>query len=232
LENTAPEFLFLGSKVSTCSFAADTFALGLSFLHLLTGVAPYEELMADIRCPDILKRRLRNIWITDDESSPYFVISEVLSSLQDDSTEILDGGVVDVLYDTLYRYVVLFGVPDISLFSEGGNTFDINPVVAAIHETVGQAMNHGISEDAMNATMIYLNHSSAWNIFSGSHDRINWYARFTILLHSYIFYHISARIKMSELSADTPRWLRSMLSYNPDDRFCPNSWNLFHLMYL
>ena len=55
LENTPPEFLICGSAARQ-AFSADTFPLGLATLHLLTGQEPYEELLADVRCPAYLKQ--------------------------------------------------------------------------------------------------------------------------------------------------------------------------------
>lgn len=109
MENTPIEYLLLGSEARQ-AYSADTFCLGLSFFHLLTGLEPYEELLKEVKCPSYLKDQLKVIWETTDESSPYYVINEVIDSLEDDDDNELHS-VKDVLYDTLYRYIVLFGIP-------------------------------------------------------------------------------------------------------------------------
>jgi hypothetical protein len=93
------------------AFSADTFCLGLAFFHLLSGEEPYEEHLKAVRCPDYLQKRLSKIWMTKDSSSPYFVIKEVIESLDsaNESPELRDA-MDSVLYDTLYRYIVLFGL--------------------------------------------------------------------------------------------------------------------------
>lgn len=95
------------------SYSADTFSLGLCFLHLLTGQEPYEELLKDVHCPVYLADRLRKIWLVVDPLSPYFVLNEVVQSLDDgcyDSQS--SSGPESVLLDTLYRYFVLCGASD------------------------------------------------------------------------------------------------------------------------
>lgn len=118
LENTPPEFLLLGSFARQ-SYAADTFPLGLCLLHLLTGYAPYEELLKDVHCPAYLVARLRRHWRTEDITSPYYLIHEVVKTLDmSDFEETDEMGNVEkiepdsVLLDTLYRYMVLFGLSE------------------------------------------------------------------------------------------------------------------------
>lgn len=218
LENTAPEFLFQGSAASSASFAADTFGLGLSFLHLLTGHAPYEELMERVRCPHALIIALKEIWMECDRvqldtDSPYYVINEVLSSLDDptsDNDEV-DDSVKNVLYDTLYRYVVLIGLPNADMFttlssSTGRPALCRNPVVTAVLNTLDQGLNENASLEVRDATTQYLNDSTEWSIFRGSHCVMK-----------------SARSKMAEISPDAEQWLRRMLCYDPIHRY-PFSW--------
>lgn len=102
------------------SYAADTFPLGLCLFHLLTGYAPYEELLKDVHCPAYLATVLRDIWLTEDVTSPFYLIHQVVITL-----DVSDGSSFDnadasfaevepenVLLDTLYRYMVLFGLGD------------------------------------------------------------------------------------------------------------------------
>jgi hypothetical protein len=111
-ENGAWELMVEGSNARP-DVALDTFAVGLCFLHLLTGDFPYEEILESVRCPDTLRRELRRVW--DVREEPYHVVRWVLRS---------EGG--EVLYDTLYRFLVLFGEP-------AELCMDPNPVWRAVH---------------------------------------------------------------------------------------------------
>ena len=102
LENTPPDFLLLGVGARK-GFKADAFALGLCWLHLLTGRAPYEEIVEALRCPAELVQALEAVWCDSAASSPYAPIRELIEADDDD---------VSVLYHTLYRFVCLFGRPD------------------------------------------------------------------------------------------------------------------------
>jgi serine/threonine protein kinase len=94
LENSAPEQMFHGNKALQ-AYAPDTFALGLCMLHLCTGKAPYEELLEEVICPKQLVKDLTRNW----ESGGNY---EVISELDDED---------QVLHHTLYRFLVLFGLP-------------------------------------------------------------------------------------------------------------------------
>lgn len=111
LENTPPEFLILGDA-ATQGYGHDCFGLGLCVLHLFTGHAPYEEILEDVRCPPTLKEKLERIW-QDKRSSGYDVIrTVVLADVDVDEDGNIDGEPDQVLYDTFYRYLVLFGIPE------------------------------------------------------------------------------------------------------------------------
>ena len=75
---------------------------------MIAGHEPYEELMKDVKCPSCLRNNLSDIWEELNPDSPYAVIREVIASLSS-SEEGKDDG--EVLYDTIYRYLVLFGTP-------------------------------------------------------------------------------------------------------------------------
>ena len=95
-------------------------------MHLLVGAAgPYEEMMSEVRCPSYLSRKLQQLWITEDETSPYWVITEVLDSLVNDGTS--------TLCDTLYRYIVLLGIPSDIM----ADTWAMNPVWTSLCEVLG-----------------------------------------------------------------------------------------------
>ena len=107
LENTPIEYLVNGgNEVQT--FQADTFSLGLAMLHLFTGSGPYEEMMEEVMCPDELFDALTAVWDQRDKDGepkegPYRVVSDVIHS--DDEPE-------EILHHTLYRYLVLCGIPE------------------------------------------------------------------------------------------------------------------------
>jgi serine/threonine protein kinase len=111
LENTPPEFLIAGDDAQQ-GHGHDNFGLGLCMLHLFTGYAPYEEILNDVFCPPNLLSKLRNLWEEDDNSDYAVVRSLVLSRVfKDDDGHILEGCPDEVLYNTLYRFLVLFGIP-------------------------------------------------------------------------------------------------------------------------
>ncbi|KAG7361353.1 protein kinase domain containing protein [Nitzschia inconspicua] len=112
LENTPPDFLILGDYARQ-GHGHDNFGLGLCMLHLFTGHAPYEEIMQDVVCPPNLMDELRRIWEDEEESDYSVVRSLVLSGVfKDDDGHILEGEPDEVLYNTLYKFLVLFGIPD------------------------------------------------------------------------------------------------------------------------
>ena len=98
-ENTPPDFMILGDD-ATQGHEHDNFGLGLGMLHLFSGYRPYEEIMANVHCPPHLKKYLRKIWENDEGFS---VIRTIISDDPDD----------EILYDTLYRFLVLFGIPEV-----------------------------------------------------------------------------------------------------------------------
>lgn len=140
MENTPPEYLFLGSHAREC-FSADTFGLGLCFLHLLAGDEPYEEHLKSVRCPLYLKGRLHKLWRTSDQKNQYNVIAKVIASLDGDDC-------CNVLYDTFYRYLVLLELN--TTFSSDEDSEDVsgceedsaaypssNPVLCAAVDCLG-----------------------------------------------------------------------------------------------
>ncbi|KAE8889031.1 hypothetical protein PF005_g18459 [Phytophthora fragariae] len=100
LENSPIEFLLEGN-IAEQSFAADTFSLGLCLLHLFTGSAPYEEILENVLCPVDLLKDLKSIWMSPRKNSEFSVIKNVARG-DDENT----------LCHTLYRFIVLFGLPE------------------------------------------------------------------------------------------------------------------------
>jgi len=119
LENTPPDYLILGNAAEQ-GYGHDCFGLGLCMLHLFTGHGPYEEILDAVVCPENLKGKLRKIW----KQKPHDVIRSVMLDDDENGVEIED----QTLYDTLYRYLVLFGIP--------GKQFDIKT-----HGKVWRAIN-------------------------------------------------------------------------------------------
>ncbi|GMH70021.1 hypothetical protein TrLO_g14459 [Triparma laevis f. longispina] len=106
LENTPAEYLFVG-EAARQGAGHDNFGLGLSMFHLFSGNAPYEEIMEDVKCGDGLKKSLEKVW--EDEGDERFAL--IRSLINAEFYE--EGDEKDfTLHDTLYRYLVLFGVPD------------------------------------------------------------------------------------------------------------------------
>lgn len=132
LENTPPEFLLCGDAARQ-GYEADAWGMALCMLHLLTGRAPYEELLAPVRCPADLRRSLEALWAGvesagsaatgaaaacggagrgdhDAESRIGTGLVECESaSVYEAVGQILETDEDGVLADTLYRYLCLFG---------------------------------------------------------------------------------------------------------------------------
>ena len=103
LENTPPDYLILGNS-ATQGHGHDSFALGLAMLHLFTGHCPYEEVLKDVYCPHNFKGKLRRIW----KQPSHDVLHSVIQDMDANGNEVED----TTLFDTLYRYLVLLGIPD------------------------------------------------------------------------------------------------------------------------
>ena len=130
LENTPPDFLIFGDQALQ-GHGHDCFGLGLCMLHLFTGHAPYEEILEEVTCPFNLKKELRRIWENEEESQYSVVRSIILADVyKDEHGETLEGVADETLYDTLYRYLVLFGIPDES------PSFLNSKVMAAVKTTL------------------------------------------------------------------------------------------------
>lgn len=113
LENTPIDFMILGDRACQ-GHGHDNFGLGLCMLHLFTGHAPYEEILEDVTCPKNLKGRLRDVWECEDEEDFSVIRSVILSDVdKDEEGHIIEGEPNEVLYDTFYRFLVLFGLPDV-----------------------------------------------------------------------------------------------------------------------
>jgi len=197
LENSPPEFLIMGSLCRQ-SYAADTFCLGLSFLHLLTGHEPYEELLKDVKCPAYLQELLAPYWETNDPDSPYYIISETMNSLEGD-----DG---KVLYDTIYRYIVLLGVPSELLSTNSISPWINNPVWNCILEALDYlpstsiSTNRRIKKIKEDCSRQYNKDRQLWSFASGVNPII-----------------VNARVKLDSIDGATKLFER-MLHFDPSRR--------------
>ncbi|RLN97665.1 hypothetical protein BBJ28_00011613 [Nothophytophthora sp. Chile5] len=135
LENSPIEFLLEGDSARQ-SYAADTFSLGLCLLHLFSGSAPYEEILEDVRCPAALVKDLKAIWMVSvrfyDSTLHFCWLASMASRIfvryqsprKNSGFSVLKsvarGDDEHTLYHTLYRYLVLFGLPDRNPSEEKG----------------------------------------------------------------------------------------------------------------
>lgn len=119
LENTPIDFL-LHSKAPQ-AFAADTFQLGLSILHVMTGASPYEEILESVKCPTALMDAVANVW---EEGTEFDTLRCVLRDDDD-----------NILFHTLYRYFVMFGLPTTNE-NESSNDLTFSPVCSRVYAAV------------------------------------------------------------------------------------------------
>ena len=110
LENTPPDYFILGDFAKQ-GHAHDHFGLGLVMLHLFTGFRPYEEILEDVVCPPNLKERLQKIWENERVSGYSVIRSVIFDGVDVDECGNVIGEPDNTLYDTLYRFLVLFGIP-------------------------------------------------------------------------------------------------------------------------
>ena len=162
------------------AFTADTFCLGLSFFHLLSGEEPYEEHLKSIKCPIYLRKKLSKVWMTRDPSSPYCVIREVIESLDssDESPEVQDS-IENVLYDTLYRYVVLFGLCETSSVNSSGveeilHPYSLeNPIWLAIVDSVSpNPLSGKNTKSRSDCVKQFQSERDLWYLETGNHPII------------------------------------------------------------
>lgn len=110
LENTPPDYMILGDA-ATQGHGHDSFGLGLCMLHLFTGESPYEEILESVRCPCNLKSKLEAIWENEKMKGYEVIRSVILGDIYEDEYGNVEGEKDETLYDTFYRYLVLFGLP-------------------------------------------------------------------------------------------------------------------------
>ncbi len=156
-ENTPPDYLILGN-VAEQGYGHDSFCLGLCMLHLFTGHAPYEEILEEVQCPENLKSRLRKVW----NSKPYDVIRSAMYYIDSDGNESED----ETLYNTLYRYLVLFGIPERQFSAKKHGK-----VWRAINETLKSSCN-STKEPSPDAS-VFEKDRTKYSLARGNHELIS-----------------------------------------------------------
>ena len=119
LENTPPDFMILGDAAKQ-GHGHDNFCLGLCMLHLFTGFRPYEEILEDVTCPPNLRKRLQVIWENDKVDGYSVIRTLIFDGVDFDEYGNVDGDRDETLYDTLYRFLVLFGIPESKMDDKSG----------------------------------------------------------------------------------------------------------------
>lgn len=173
LENTPIDFLILGDAAYQ-GHGHDCFGLGLCMLHLFTGHAPYEEILEDATCPQNLKRELRMLWENEGESDYSVIRSLILSDVyKDEEGHIIEGEPDEVLYDTLYRFLVLFGIPDLPARSSGSK------VLSAVKRTLeggksvkGKSRTYGSKKNQQNDITQYTRDCRKYSLVRGSNKYV------------------------------------------------------------
>ena len=149
--------------------------------------------MSDIVCPAGLRKRLAALWMTTDPSSPYFLIGEVIRSVEIDYS-MCEDAIDGTLFDTLYRYIVLFGLPVVkdasNVMSQRAMFNEDNPVWMAITDELGFLSNgerimnrNGLgyprrrvcssrSLKSENSIIQFEKDCNTWSLKSGSHPVI------------------------------------------------------------
>lgn len=179
LENTPPDYLILGDT-ATQGYGHDCFGLGLCMLHLFTGHAPYEEILETVRCPPNLKKKLRSIW-ENHRTNGYEVIRNVIRCdvFEDDEGNIIEGEVDETLYDTLYRFLVLFGIPQEKFQWKVGckvwraidSCLGIEDTKIPVRKSKRNALNESIRKEGAD-TAQYICDCKIFSVMSGENEHI------------------------------------------------------------
>jgi hypothetical protein len=134
LENSLPDAIILGDRAER-GHSTDSWGLALTLFHLCNGTLPYEELMKDVKCPDMFKWDLEGIFARDGYSTIRKLVDEGKVPQDGDSEETR----LNVLIDTFYRLLVLIGEPN-DLHGDGkarrGHRSPMNPVYEAIQRSL------------------------------------------------------------------------------------------------
>lgn len=193
LENVPIDFLILGDR-AVQHYASDTFCLGLAVLHLFTGSVPYEELMADVQCPPLLLNDLFGIWGIDrPRSAAGFKAIQHLASHYDCAL---------ILANTLYRYVVLFGVDNFVPYAWTTSEPVWRAVLryAAPGNVLGLDSAVGTDDDVEAERTYYCDSQRTFSLTSGSHPLLQ-----------------RARLRMKAMPGSLPLVLQ-LTAFDPSQR--------------
>jgi hypothetical protein len=169
-------------------------------LHLYTGHAPYEEIMEQVKCPPKLKRKLQELWECGVDNEFSIIQAHILHNVDKDETgHIVEGEPDEVLYHTLYRFLVLFGLPS-----------DVSPRIRSSRVWI--------------AVLECLDGSKMANTKNGKGKKKNDVAQYARDCRKYSIDHGTnthiARARESLKSMDGGiDLLKSLVSFDPDSRF-------------
>jgi serine/threonine protein kinase len=202
MENSPPDFFMLGDK-ATQGHGHDNFGLGLCMLHLFTGRAPYEEILEELTCPKNLKKKLERLWEDENVAEFSVVRSVILNNVyKDEAGHIIEGEPDEVFYHTLYRYLVLFGIPEDSPLM-GGKVLD------AIRESL-EVKNDGRGKLGRSGKAKRKGDSTDAGRFKGDRNKYS-------LLHGNSKYISRARQSLEEMDGGLDLLL-SLVSFDPEKR--------------
>ena len=130
--------------------------------------------MKNVKCPAILRSCLFEIWEDVDSDGPYAVIREVIDSLKCPEEGSAEG---EVLYDTLYRYLVLFGIPPEFEDEDYDMPWRHNRVWNCVVDCLRGASSRASNRRKIKTTceFEYRRDSAIWNFKNGNHERISRY---------------------------------------------------------
>lgn len=209
LENTPPDFLLLGTRARQDS-KADCFALGLCWLHLLTGRAPYEEVLESVACPKELREGLDAAWravpacVKRGTNAAADVYAPIRELLEDEES---------VLHVTLYRFLCLFGLPDEPEEKSaedatedgedegrsGGEGADDGEALDVCDSTAWQAVRAWL--ETPTGRVRFQKDRAQWNVFSGKAKPM-----------------VEAQRRMKQLPG-SERMLRGLTRFSPSNRW-------------
>ena len=155
LENTPPECFLLQHPKQ--SWATDTFPLGLAALHLFTGGAPYEEVLDGVACPQLLREELVKEWRARSRKRGKEKGHFAMACLLDDGDE-------SVLVDTIYKYIVMLGLP-----SAQGVRCRVSSIIDDCLESSTKAIPRGKKGEKVKAARAtYASHCAQYSLSMGS----------------------------------------------------------------
>ena len=209
LENVSPDFYILGTNARQ-DFNADSFSLGLSFLHLLTGSMPYEEILEEVTCPPALIEVWRQTWgermavdnnnnNNDDDRGLYVALKRILRYDEN----------INTVPNTLYRFFVMLGLPNME-HDQDEILYDYkeNPILNVMKKMFKLSFKKRSSNKNKSKTLKgkgklwdkYSKQCKEFNIFNGTNE------------------YMQRGQKRMENIRGSKDLLKSLLHYNPNKR--------------